>query len=173
MLGSSLASSGWAQRKSTQKRTFTAVVTMQTQAAGTVSVSLAPVPDGALVTSGASGQRVLDLGTVSRGSRLQNPNVQVRQLPDRLVVSTKIGLTIQDSGQRFSSATVLACLAFPDAARVLSLDGIRLNTVPQIVQGKAALGRLLAHRLEIEVPASLTEKNAELHNAIIFQVVPN
>jgi hypothetical protein len=29
------------------------------------------------------------------------------------------------------------------------------------------------HRLEIEVPTSLTEKNSQLHNAIIFQVIPN
>jgi hypothetical protein len=42
-----------------------------------------------------------------------------------------------------------------------------------LLQGQARIGTAHMHRLEIEVPTSLTEKNSQLHNAIIFQVIPN
>jgi hypothetical protein len=42
-----------------------------------------------------------------------------------------------------------------------------------LLQGQAKTGTTVMHRLEIEVPTSLTEKNSQLNNAIIFQVIPN
>ena len=97
----------------------------------------------------------------------------MRPLDGRFIVGTKFGLSIQDPSQRFSSAAVLASLALPDASFTLRLDGMKLETTPQVIQGQARLGMTFQHRLEIEVPTSLTEKNSQLQNAIIFQVIPN
>ena len=122
---------------------------------------------------GASGQRSLNLGTVSNAGGAQTANVQVRKLPGRFIVSTRFGLSIQDGSQHATSATVLAALAVPDSAYTFRLDGITLETVPQLVQGQARIGPTFVHRLEIDVPTSLTEKNSQLNNAILFQVIPN
>jgi hypothetical protein len=142
---------------------------MEAQGAGGISVSFVSLPDGASV----AGQRVLDLGPVSYSRISGTANVQIRTLADRFIVSTKVGLALQDATHHFSTATLMASLAYPDAAHVLRLDGVRLGPAPQVIQGRAPVGKTSAYRLEIEVPTSLTEKNAELHNAIIFQVVPN
>jgi hypothetical protein len=169
MVGSSLMTDGWAQSKGTAKHTSKTVVNMQAQQAGGISVAFVSLSDGISL----AGQHSLDLGTVSYASLPRNPNVQVRSFSDRFVVSTKVGLSLQDPTRHVATATLLAALAYPDSAHVVWLDGVRLGTTPQVVQGQVPLGKTSAHKLEIEVPTSLTEKNAELHNTIIFQVVPN
>lgn len=162
---------GWARQKnaSAVRHPSKATVSMQAQGAGGISVSFVSLPDGASV----AGQRVLDLGAVSYSKISRTANVQVQTLADRFVVSTRVGLSLQDATHHFATATLLASLAYPDAAHVLRLEGVRLGPTPQVIQGRAPVGKTSAYRLEIEVPTSLTEKNAELHNAIIFQVVPN
>lgn len=163
---------GWAQRKGSSKRTSTAI-SMKSETEGTISVSFVSAPDGVALTGGASGQRSLNLGTVSNAGGAQTANVQVQKLPGRFIVSTRFGMSIQDGSQHATSATVLAALAVPDTAYTFRLDGITLETVPQLVQGQARVGPTFLHRLEIDVPTSLTEKNSQLHNAILFQVIPN
>ena len=172
LFGSSLMTDGWAQHKSTVKRTSSAI-SMKSASEGAISVSFVSAPDGAVLTGGTSGQRSLNLGTVSLAGGAKNANVQVHQLPGRFVVSTRFGLSIESGSQHAASATVLAALAIPDPAYTFRLDGIKLETVPQLLQGQARVGTANMHRLEIEVPTSLTEKNSQLHNAIIFQVIPN
>jgi hypothetical protein len=146
---------------------------MKSATEGTISVSFSSAPDGAALTGGASGQRSLNLGTVSHAGGAQTANVQVQKLPGRFVVSTRFGLSIQDGSQHATNATVLAALAVPDPAFAYRLDGITLGTIPQLIQGQARVGLTMLHRLEIDVSTSLTEKNSQLHNAIIFQVIPN
>ena len=172
LFGSSLMTDGWAQRKGSSKRTSTAI-SMKSETEGTISVSFVSAPDGVALTGGASGQRSLNLGTVSNAGGAQTANVHVQKLPGRFIVSTRFGLSIQDGSQHATSATVLAALAMPDSAYTFRLDGITLETVPQLVQGQARVGPTFMHRLEIDVPTSLTEKNSQLHNAILFQVIPN
>ena len=172
LFGSSLMTDGWTQRKGSSKRTSTAI-SMKSETEGTISVSFVSAPDGVALTGGASGQRSLNLGTVSNAGGAQTANVQVRKLPGRFIVSTRFGLSIQDGSQHATSATVLAALAVPDSAYTFRLDGITLETVPQLVQGQARIGPAFMHLLEIDVPTSLTEKNSQLHNAIIFQIIPN
>jgi hypothetical protein len=172
LFGSSLITDGWAQRKSTAKRTSTAIA-MKSETQGSLSVSFLSAPDGAALAGGTSAQRSLNLGTVSLAGGAKNANVQVQQLPGRFVVSTRFGLSIESGSQHAGSATILAALAVPDPAYTFRLDGITLETVPRLLQGQARIGTALMHRLEIEVPTSLTEKNSQLHNAIIFQVIPN
>jgi len=68
---------------------------------------------------------------------------------------------------------VMASLAVPESSFVLRLDGLKLGATPQVVQGQLRLGVMTQHRLEIEVPSSVTEKNSQLQNAIVFQVIAN
>jgi hypothetical protein len=82
-------------------------------------------------------------------------------------------MSIQAGSQSAATTSVLAALTVPDPAYTFRLDGVTLQTVPQLVQGQARMGATVMHRLEIEVPTSLTEKNSQLNNAIIFQVIPN
>ena len=172
LVGSSLLTDGWAQRKGSSKRTSTAI-SMKSETEGTISVSFVSAPDGVALSGGASGQRSLNLGTVSNAGGAQTANVQVQKLPGRFVVSTRFGMSIQDGSQHATSATVLAALAVPDSAYTFRLDGVTLETVPQLIQGQTRVGPTFMHRLEIDVPTSLTEKNSQLHNAILFQVIPN
>jgi hypothetical protein len=163
---------GWTQRKSATKRT-SSTISMKSATEGAISVSFVSAPDGAALTGGTSGQRSLNLGTVSHAGGAQAANVQVKKLPGRFVVSTRFGLSIQAGSQTTTTAAVLAALTVPDPAYTFRLDGITLQTVPQLLPSQARMGTTVMHRLEIEVPTSLTEKNSQLHNAIIFQVIPN
>jgi hypothetical protein len=172
LFGSSLMTDGWAQRKGASQRTSSAI-SMKSATEGTISVSFVSAPDGAALSGGASGQRSLDLGPVSLSGGAQAPNVQVQKLPGRFVVATKFGLSIQDGSQHSATATVLAALAVPDPSFTFRLDGITLQPAPQLLQDQARVGSTFIHRLEIDVPVSLTEKNSQLHNAIIFQIIPN
>ena len=173
LIGSSLIVDGRAQRKTADKRTSTTVLSLQSQSAGTISVAFVSAPDGAALTGGTSGQRSLSLGTVSHAGGARAGNVQVQRFSGHFVVSTRFGLSIQAGSQHATSATLLAALAAPDFAYTFKLDGITLGTVPQLVQGQARVGTTIMHRLEIDVPTSLTEKNSQLNNAILFQVIPN
>jgi len=172
LFGSSLMTDGWAQHKSTVKRTSSAI-SMKSASEGAISVSFVSAPDGVALTGGTSGQRNLNLGTVSHAGGAQTANVQMQKLPGRFVVSTRFGISIQAGSQTATTAAVLAALTIPDPAYTFRLDGITLQTVPQLLQGQARTGTTVMHRLEIEVPTSLTEKNSQLNNAIIFQVIPN
>jgi hypothetical protein len=172
LVGSSLLTDGWTQRKGSSKRT-SAAISMKSETVGVISVSFVSVPDGAALTGGASGQRSLNLGTVSQAGGAQTANVQVQKLPGRFVVSTRFGVAIQNGSQNAATATVLAALAVPDAAYTFRLDGITLGPAPQLIQGQAHIGPTLLHRLEIDVPTSLTEKNSQVNNAILFQIIPN
>ncbi|HLZ00010.1 MAG TPA: hypothetical protein VKT33_13195 [Candidatus Angelobacter sp.] len=144
---------------------------MKSQAMGSVSAVLSSLPDGAAVTGGAT-QSMLDMGVVSAGGA-RRPNVHVRQRQDGLIVTTGFGLTIQDPAQHLQTAAVMACIAFPQEPYTLWVDGVMLTTTPQIIEGQARPGPARVHRLEILVPNTATEKTPQLHNSIIFQVIPN
>lgn len=169
LFGSSLVTDGWTQAKGTGSRTSKTVINMKTQEAGGLSVAFVDLPDGLNVAS----NRALDLGNVSYTGHPQGMNVQVRPLADRFVVSIKFGMLVQDPSQHVSSATLMVALAYPDSFHVLWMDGIRLTTALQAIPGICIVGKPSAHRLEIEVPTSLTEKDAAVHNSITFEVIPN
>jgi hypothetical protein len=170
VIGSSLVSDGWAQKRASAKRAST-VVSMRSQTEGTLALSFANSPDG-VPLGGTSTQRILDLGKVSYNTA-PGHNVSLRRLPGSFVVSTRFGLAVQDSSQHASTATILAALQVPDHAFIFRIDGLTLATTPQIIQGQARVGTVFQHKLEIEVPGSITEKSSQLNNAIIFQVIAN
>lgn len=173
VIGSSLVTDGWAQRASTGKHTSPTVLVMRSQATGSLSVKFTNAPDGAHLAGGTTGQGTLDLGTASFAGGAYASNVNIRKSRDRFTVSTNFGLTIQTNSSATATATVMAGLAVPEHAFVLRLDGVTLGTTPQIVQGQTKLGQPTQHRLEIDVPTTLTEKDSQLHNAILFQVIAN
>ena len=169
LVGSSLVTDGRTQTKGTGTRISKTVINMKTQDEGGLSVAFVDLPDGPNIT----GKRILDLGNVSLAGQPRGTNVQVRPSSDRFVVSAKIGLLVQDPSQHLGGATVLVALAYPDTSHILWIDGVRLTTTLQALPGRCAVGKPSAHRLEIEVPTSLTEKEAALHNSIVVQVIPN
>jgi len=169
LVGSSLVTDGWTQAKGTGSRNSKTVINMKTQQEGGLTVAFVDLPDG----PGITGKRVLDLGNVSYAGHARGANVQVKTAGDRLVVSAKFGVMVQDPSQHVSGATLMVALAYPDSSHVLWMDGIRLTTALQALPGRFPVGKTSAHRLEIEVPASLTEKDAALHNSIVVQVIPN
>ena len=63
-------------------------------------------------------------------------------------------------------------MAAPDVF-IFRVDGLQLGTIPQLIQAEAKPGVTGLHLLEIEVPSSLTEKNSQLQNSILFQVIAN
>lgn len=115
----------------------------------------------------------MDLGPVSYGAGSRVANVEVNKRADRFVVATKFGLLIQDPTGRALSAAVQVSLAYPESTYTFWIDGVKLATTPQTVQAQARLGVTQSHSLQIEVPAGLSEKNSQLQNAVLFQVVPN
>lgn len=172
-IGSSLIANGQAQRKGTNKRTSPTAFKMRAETLGTLSVSLASVPEGAPLNGGNPTQRSLNLGTVSYNGLTTVPNVTVTKQVGSFVVTTKFGLAIQDGTQQVSTATVLAGLAAPELFFILRVDGLTLSTAPQVVQPQAKVGSTVAHRLDVQIPTSLTERNSQLQNTLLFQVIAN
>jgi hypothetical protein len=146
---------------------------MRKQTEGAISVSFAGTTKGTQTTREAPGYATLDLGPVSYGVGSKSPRTRVRQLADRLVVTTDFELNIADNSLHAASAMLLAATAFPENVFVVSVDGVRLQATPQMVQANVPLGRSSLHRQQIEIPNTITEKDSQFHNNIVFQVIPN
>jgi hypothetical protein len=164
-----IAGQVWGQGKASVALSHKPMVNMAAQAAGGLTLTIVNLSDGARVGGGGA----LDLGSVSYGSAARKGEVEVRSVAGHMVVSTKVGLSIADPARHLTAATLLASEVLPESSYVLRLDGVRLTTAPQVIRGQIPVGKLSTHRLEIEVPSSVTEKSPGLHNSIIFQVVPN
>ncbi|MGE5323097.1 MAG: hypothetical protein ACM3SW_09560 [Actinomycetota bacterium] len=163
---------GWAQHRGVPKRTPPVVMTMRSEAVGTLSVSLTSAPDG-VPLSGTSSQRTLSFGTVSYNMASAGPNVRVIRRASGFAVATRFGLTLQDPSAHVASATVMASMAAPEAHFSFRLDGIPLETTPQIIWSQEKVGVTSQHLLEIEIPNSITESDSHLQNAILIQVIAN
>ncbi|HYX53915.1 MAG TPA: hypothetical protein VE783_10735 [Candidatus Limnocylindrales bacterium] len=146
---------------------------MRAQTLGTLSVSLVPAPDGAPLSGGNPAQRSLNLGTVSYNGLSTVPNVTVTTQVGSFLVTTRFAIAIQDATQQVSAATVLVGLAAPESFFTLRLDSLTLSPTPQVVQAQAKVGSTIEHRLDVQVPTSLTERNSQLQNTLLFQVIAN
>ena len=92
--------------------------------------------------SGSGSDAVLDTGMVS-GPR----GAIVRTLGIRL-----------DSGTRTTgTAVVRVWLESHDERTAIRIDGMSIGTLPRILDAHAPLGRVIAHRLEIDVPPDVPE----------------
>ena len=146
---------------------------MRKQTEGAISVSFAGITRGTQARREAPGFATLDLGSVSYGVGSNSPRTKVGRLADRLVVTTDFELNIADNSLHAASAMLLAATAFPENVYVVSVDGVKLQATPQMVQASVPLGRSSLHRLQIEIPNTVTEKDSQFHNSIVFQVIPN
>lgn len=146
---------------------------MRKQTEGAISIGFAGLTKGSQAGQEGVGYGTLDIGTVSYGVGAKSPHTQVRRLADRLVVTTEFGLSITDHSLPAASAMLLAATAFPENVYTVSVDGVRLQATPQMVQANVPLGRTSVHRLQIEIPNTVTEKDSQFHNSIVFQVIPN
>jgi hypothetical protein len=170
VIGSSLIAGAWGQRRATGKRASAVVMSSQTE--GSLSVAIVNLPDGAAL-SGSPTQRSLNLGTASYNMAAPMANVRVSRRSGTLVVSTNFGLSVQDPTRHASTATVFAALALPQLSYTFRVDGLKLDRTPQIILNHAPVGITTPHRLEIEVPPTVTEKDSQLSNAILLQVIAN
>ncbi len=168
-LGSSLASNGWAQ-KSAARHASPSVQVMQKQTEGSISVAFAQAKRS---SQGTPGYKTLDLGAVSYGVVAQSAATHVRRLSDRFIVETEFGLDLEDPSLHSRTAMLLASTVYPASLYVISVDGVKLGASLQVVQAQAPLGKVSSHRLEIEIPDTVTEKDSQFHNGIVFQVIPN
>ncbi len=171
-IGSSLVTDGWAQSKAAKKYTSTPALKMNSQAAGTLAVQLVNAANGLAMKGVNASQRSMDLGTVSYQNVSSTLSLSVQKLSTSFVVSTRFGLEVDDPTGTVGTVTVLAGLAAPDVF-MFRVDGFQLGTTPQLIQSQVKPGGIVQHLLEIEVPTSLTEKNSQLQNTILFQVVAN
>lgn len=146
---------------------------MHSETKGSLSVSLSGVPGEATVVSGPSGQGTLELGAVSYQGVPVGSHVHMNRLTGHFVVSTRFAMTIDGGSQSPTSATVMAALAVPDSHFIFRIDRVKVENTPQVVESRAKVGMANQHLLEIDVPTSITEKDSQLQNAIIFQVIAN
>jgi hypothetical protein len=146
---------------------------MRKQTEGAISIGFADITKGTQAGREPVGYATLNLGPVSYGLGAKSPRTQVRRLADRLVVTTEFGLSIADNSLHTASAMLLAATAYPENVYTVSVDGVRLQATPQMVQANLSLGRTSLHRLQIEIPNTVTEKDSQFHNSIVFQVIPN
>jgi hypothetical protein len=170
VIGSSLIAGAWGQRRATGKRASAVIMSSQTE--GSLSVAIVNLPDGAPLSGGPT-QRTLNLGKASYNMASPMANVRVSRRSGTLVVSTNFGLSVQDPTRHASSATVFAALAVPQLSYTFRVDGLKLDRTPQIILNHAPVGITTPHRLEIEVPPTVTEKDSQVSNAILLQVIAN
>ena len=146
---------------------------MRKQTEGAISIGFAGITRGSQAGREGNGYGTLDIGTVSYAIGAKSPHTQVHRLTDRLVVTTEFRLGIADNSLHAASAMLLAATAYPESVYTVSVDGVRLQATPQMVQPDVPLGRTSVHRLQIEIPNTVTEKDSQFHNSIVFQVIPN
>ncbi len=94
-------------------------------------------------------------------------------MPTSFLVTTRFGLKVQDASGRTRSVSLLAFLSAPQSRVLVRIDGVKLQAVPQPFATHLQTGRVSRHRLEVEVPTSLTEADLRAVNGIGFSVVPD
>ncbi len=138
---------------------------------------LVTLPTGANMTGAAGDVWTLDLGELSYPAAPRNPNVSSRRLPHSFVISTEFGVQVQSSGSPTpgtpSFATLLAFLQDAQPQYSVRIDGVTLQSGSQPVASHLRSGAITVHRLEIEIPTTVTEKSGRLAHLIEFSVVPD
>jgi hypothetical protein len=117
-------------------------------------VEVVQLPGGASVVTGA-GASVAELGAVSYSQRRIVPGVMIQHRPASYVVTTAIGLRAT-SATTSSPVSLQAFLDSPVSGVVVRLDGIELSTNPATFATGMPLGVVTRHRLEVEIPNSLS-----------------
>jgi hypothetical protein len=141
--------------------------------ASTISVRLLALPDGPALSGAAGGVWALDLGELSYTAPSRRTNIATKRLPHSFVITAEFGVEIQNTAAVAATATLLAFLQASQAHYSIKIDGIALQSGSQPIAAHLHTGLVSRHRLEIEIPTSLTEREARLANVIQFSVVPD
>lgn len=144
---------------------------LSTTSSSTLSVSVVNLAASAPLT-GAAATSLIDLGAVSYGGS-HTAGVTIKQRKSSFVVGTTFGLQINDSSSQARFATVMAYISGPPSPLIYRIDGKTLGSAPVLVAPRNVVGSVSRHRLEIEIPNSVTERNAQQQAAVQFEVMPN
>jgi hypothetical protein len=136
-----------------------------------ISISLVPLSGGALVPGSATGQSTLQLGRVSSGGGSSTAGVVVDRHPHSMVVRTIFGIQLNNHGGAQGSASLSAFLLNSDPRCQVYLDGIKLESTPRLIQRGIRYMAVSQHRLEIEVPNTVTESQGNIARNIGFLAV--
>jgi hypothetical protein len=147
-------------------------IPMQATASGELSVSVVNLAASTSLHAAPAGAGVLDFGSVSY-SGSHNADVTVEQRKDSFIVTTAFGLLVKGSLRRASFATVSAFVSGANPQLTYRVDGRKLSSTPTVIVPQAAVGGVSRHRLEVEIPLSLSERNAQQQVALQFEVMPN
>jgi hypothetical protein len=133
-----------------------------------ISISLVPVNGGLLVPGGSTAQGMLQLGKVSAGTGAQNAGVVVERHLRAMVVRTEIGIRLDSHLTSNRPATLSAFLLNPDSRCSVLLDGVKLGPTPRLIQSGIRYGVVNQHRIEVEVPYTVTEAQGNLARNLGF-----
>jgi hypothetical protein len=143
------------QRSAPASRRATAISSRARSEAENTSITFLTVTNGAPVQLVGSGQSILNLGSLSNIARLDEHGVQIQPQDYSFVVSTRVGLRVdQSNSSRDRTATVSAYLLSPDPVRTVSVDGVQLSTTPGIIARRVSYGAITEHVLKIVVSTS-------------------
>jgi hypothetical protein len=135
-------------------------------------VEFVAIPNGAPVRQVGGGVGTLDLGQISYMGGATTEGVNIVRKAKSFVVSTRFGLKV-GAASAAGTAKLIALVTQVNANSRVSVDGMRLTVMPQVVQMAAAYGAVGSHRLEIEIPIDAPEALARVAESIVFQVVAN
>ena len=139
---------------------------------GNASITFLTVTNGARVQDVSSGEGILNLGSLSNVARADEQGVQVRPQQNSFVVSTRVGLRVnQTNSGRSGMATVSAYLLSPDPLTTVSVDGVQLSMTPGIIARQVPYGAITEHVLKIVVSASMPP--GQLVDSIGVMVTPD
>ena len=134
-------------------------------------VNFVPVAKGARVRS-ISGQGALELGPLSYLNGASEEGVSIRRHARTFTVSTRFGLLVGDPSMH-GTAKLVAVLTQIDPAIRVAVDGVNLTSSPGVIQMAISYGVVTEHRLEIEIPTTMSGAAAQVANSIAFQVFAN
>jgi hypothetical protein len=120
-----------------------------------IQVRLFPLPGGAPVLGGETGQGVVDLGDASYAAA-QLGSVTIERHNQYFAIFTRFGLKLEkQDGSNMGAATLSAYLENPDPSCSFFLDGIQLTGAPKVISARIRVGNLSELRLEIRVPNTM------------------
>ncbi len=88
-----------------------------------------------------------------------------------MVVRTVFGIRLESSVVSQGSASLSAVLYNSDPRCQVFLDGIKLEATPRLIQHGVRYWAVNQHRLEIEVPNTITESQGNIARNIGFMAV--
>jgi hypothetical protein len=122
---------------------------------GAPTVTILTAASGAMILNQGPGSASLNLGGVSCFRGTSAAGESSKRTEHSFVVATRFTLRVDCPGSP-ASAQVTVTMSRMDAAasHAMSIDGMKLGTMAQILEQSILCGSSAEHRLEVEVPNS-------------------